>query len=142
MHPYRAPAAEHAPPREEAPRDPAAGAMLAWLGGGFHAIGALWLVSGVWLGALSVTSCLVRVVGASTEPCGWGPVGGLFMAVLAMLLAHAANRAGQRIWRGEGLARARLACALVLVVPVVGLVVGGLGLVCLSRPRVVRLFVG
>ncbi|MBK8216991.1 MAG: hypothetical protein IPK71_24970 [Myxococcales bacterium] len=141
MHPYRAPAAEHGPPREEAPRDPAAGAMLGWLGGGFHAMGALWLVSGVWLGALSVTSGLVRWLGGSTEPCGWAPLVGLLAATVAMLLAHASTHLGQRIWQGEGLARARLACALVLLVPIAGLVLGGLGLLCLSRPRVVRLFV-
>lgn len=142
MHPYRAPADEHDAPRKEAPRDPVAGAMLAWLGGGFHAMGALWLVSGVWLGAVSVTAGWVRWLGDSTEPLGWGPLVGLLAAAVAMRLAHTATRAGQRIWRGEGLARARLACALVLVVPVVGLVLGGLGLLCLSRPRVARLFVG
>lgn len=141
LHPYRTPPShEDGDLREQPPVDLVAARTIGWLGGGFHAVGLVALVSSVWLAAFASTALFVRVAGGSDTTVGYTPWLSFALSLVVTVLAHGARRVGDDVWRGQNLNRCRIACAVVCLLGPLGLAFGLIGLFALSRARMVRLF--
>ncbi len=138
--PYRISARDEERSSEEPLVDVFAARVIGSLGGAFHAVGIVGIVTSVWLAGFAATALLVRGVGASREAVGIAPWLTFGLSLLVTFLSHGARRVGDDVWRGHNLMRCRVACALVALVGPLGFLIGIAGIVALSRPRFSRLF--